>query len=237
MNASAYSWPTRRYQDRAAAGRKLAIALEHFRGTDAIVVALPRGGVPIAFEIANTLRLPLDILLVRKLGAPGQPELAMGAIATGGVIVLNERVVGAERVEADVLQAVVDRATTELNRRERAYRNGRPALPVRGRMILLVDDGVATGATLFAAIQALGERGATYIAVAVPVASPEIVRRLEEVVDEVVCPYQPSGLLAVGQAYADFGQVTDDEVRALLAYGASESVAQKANVGVEEASR
>lgn len=237
MNAPPFGWPKRRYHDRVAAGRKLAIALERFRGTEAIVVALPRGGVPIAFEIANTLQLPLDILLVRKLGVPGQSELAMGAIATGGVIVLNERLIGAVGIEAEVIQAVVDRATTELNRREHVYRDGRPALQVRGRTIVLIDDGVATGSTLFAAIQALRERGAANIVVAVPVASPEIVRRLEEEVDEVVCPYQPSGLLAVGQAYDDFGQVTDDEVRALLARGVLEQIAGAHDVGVEEARR
>jgi len=206
------------YADRADAGRVLATALESHRGEDGtIVLGLPRGGVPVAYEIATRLGLPLDVLVVRKLGLPSQPELAMGAIASGGALVRNEEVMRYLGDRADAFEAVRVQEQRELERREREYRGDWPPLQLRGRTGILVDDGLATGATMEAAVRALQALGARRVLVAVPVASPEARDRIAAVADEVVCLAAPMFFSAVGQWYRDFGQTSDEEVRDLLA--------------------
>lgn len=208
------------FRDRIAAGRALAALLaEYAHRDDTIVLALPRGGVPVAREIALALAAPLDVLVVRKLGLPWQPELAAGAIAPGGVLVLN-REIRAEIPELDrVLEPVMAQELQELARREAAYRHGRPPLQVRGRTVILVDDGIATGATMEAAALALRAMHAGSIVIAVPVAPPATLRRLARHADRVVCPEQPADFMAVGQYYDEFPQLTDREVVQLLAPG------------------
>jgi putative phosphoribosyl transferase len=208
------------FRDRIAAGRALAALLaEYAHRDDTIVLALPRGGVPVAREIALALTAPLDVLVVRKLGLPWQPELAAGAIAPGGVLVLN-REIRAEIPELDrVLEPVMAQELQELARREAAYRHGRPPLQVRGRTVILVDDGIATGATMEAAALALRAMHAGSIVIAVPVAPPATLRRLARHADRVVCPEQPADFMAVGQYYDEFPQLTDREVVQLLAPG------------------
>jgi predicted phosphoribosyltransferase len=206
------------FADRTDAGRALARALEaHRGGTDTLVLGLPRGGVPVACEIARALALPLDVLVVRKLGLPWQPELAMGAIASGGALVLNDEVVRHLGGRMHEFEAVRAREQAELERRERKYRGDRPPLDIRGRTGILVDDGLATGATMQAAVRALRALGAARVVVAVPVASPEARDRIAAVADEVVCLAAPMFFSAVGQWYADFGQTEDAEVQDLLA--------------------
>jgi predicted phosphoribosyltransferase len=206
------------YADRADAGRALANALAHLRAApDAIVLGLPRGGVPVAYEVARALGLPLDVLVVRKLGLPQQPELAMGAIASGGAVVVNDEVVRYLGSRREAFEAVRAREQVELERRERDYRGARPPLELAGRTAILVDDGLATGATMEAAVRALRSLGARRVVVAVPVASQEAVERIEALADEVVCLATPPFFSAVGQWYADFGQTEDAEVRDLLA--------------------
>jgi len=206
------------FADRAEAGRALADALAGRRAApDTLVLGLPRGGVPVAFEIARALDLPLDVLVVRKLGLPWQPELAMGAIASGGALVVNEQVLRYLPADSDALEQVRVREQAELERRERDYRGDRPPLAMAGRTGILVDDGLATGATMEAAVRALQTLGAKHVVVAVPVASPEARDRIAAVADEVVCLAAPEWFSAVGQWYRDFGQTTDDEVRDLLA--------------------
>ncbi|HFC52860.1 MAG TPA: phosphoribosyltransferase [Gammaproteobacteria bacterium] len=203
--------------DRATAGRQLAAALRHYAGRDdLIVLALPRGGVPVAAGIARSLGAPLDVLLVRKLGLPGHPELAMGAIASGGVQVMNEDVVRHAGVSEEAVDAVLARERQELERRERVYRGDRPWPELTGRCVILVDDGLATGATMKAAIDAVRRQGAARIVVAVPVAPPQTVAELKPLVDEVVCPLQPESFMAIGQWYRDFHQVSDAEVKGEL---------------------
>jgi predicted phosphoribosyltransferase len=205
------------FADRRDAGRKLARALNHLAGAnDLLVLALPRGGVPVAYEVANALGADLDILLVRKLGTPGQPELAMGAIASGGIEVLNPRIVGTLGIADEQIQAVAREELAELQRRERAYRGDRPPPPISGRTLILVDDGLATGASMKAAIQALKRLKPEKIVVAVPVAPPDTLRNLEPEVDEVVTLMAPPNFAAVGQWYRDFSQTSDQEVRKLL---------------------
>lgn len=208
------------FRDRIAAGRALAALLaEYAHRDDTIVLALPRGGVPVAREIALALAAPLDVLVVRKLGLPWQPELAAGAIAPGGVLVLN-REIRAEIPELDrVLEPVMAQELQELARRETAYRHGRPPLQVRGRTVILVDDGIATGATMEAAALALRAMHVGSIVIAVPVAPPATLRRLARHADCVVCPEQPADFMAVGQYYDEFPQLTDREVVQLLAPG------------------
>jgi putative phosphoribosyl transferase len=208
------------FRDRIAAGRALAALLaEYAHRDDMIVLALPRGGVPVAREIALALAAPLDVLVVRKLGLPWQPELAAGAIAPGGVLVLN-REIRAEIPELDrVLEPVMAQELQELARRETAYRHGRPPLQVRGRTVILVDDGIATGATMEAAALALRAMHAGSIVIAVPVGPPATLRRLARHADRVVCPEQPADFVAVGQYYDEFPQLTDREVVQLLAPG------------------
>jgi predicted phosphoribosyltransferase len=210
------------FENRSEAGRALAEALAQWRGApDTVVLGLPRGGVPVAYEIASTLGLPLDVLLVRKLGLPGQPELAMGAIASGGALVVNDEVVRYLPPGSDALEAVRQREQRELERRERIFRGDRPPLDMRDRTGILVDDGLATGATMAAAVRALRKLGAKRIVVAVPVASAEARDRVAELADEVVCLSAPAWFTAVGQWYRDFGQTEDAEVSELLERAAS----------------
>ncbi len=207
----------RRYHDRFEAGRALAARLEKYADRpDVLVLALPRGGVPVAYEVARALHAPLDIFLVRKLGLPGQPELAMGAIATGGVRVLNDEVVRVLRVPEEVIDAVAAEEGEELERREREYRGDRPPPDVRGRIVILVDDGLATGSTMRAAVAALRRQGPARIVVAVPVGAAETCAEMGEEADEAVCARTPDPFYAVGLWYEDFTQTTDEEVHALL---------------------
>lgn len=208
---------SRQFADRRAAGRELASRLPGYSGRrDVVVLALPRGGVPVAYEIARALDAPMDVFLVRKLGLPDNPELAMGAIASGGVRVLNDDVVGWYRVPAHVIDRVASREAIELDRRERAYREGRPPAELQGRIVLLVDDGLATGSSMKAAVQAVRQRKPARVVVAVPVGAPDTCLELEAFADEVVCARRPEPFSAVGRWYRDFSQTTDDEVRALL---------------------
>jgi putative phosphoribosyl transferase len=207
-----------RFPNRAEAGRRLAEKLAAYRGReDAIVLGLPRGGVPVAHEVARGLGLPLDIFVVRKLGVPGYEELAMGAIASGNVSVLNEDVMRALPNSDVILKAVIAREKIELQRREAGYRQERPAPDLRGRVVILVDDGLATGATMRAAAAALRKQGVAKIVVAVPVGAPETCREIELEVDETICAFMPEFFHGVGQFYEDFSQTTDEEVRELLA--------------------
>jgi putative phosphoribosyl transferase len=209
-----------RFTDRAEAGRLLAEQLGAYAGrTDVNVLALPRGGVPVAYEIATRLRVPLDIFLVRKLGAPGQPELAMGAIATGGARVLNDDVIRYLGVSPEVIDAVARSEQVELERREHAYRGDRPAPDLHGRMVILVDDGLATGSSMRAAISAVRTQEPAKIVVAVPVAARETCEELKREVDELMCLRTPEPFAAVGLWYEDFSQTSDEEVRDLLARG------------------
>ena len=207
-----------RFKDRAEAGRVLAGALGHLAGRDDVVVlALPRGGVPVAHEVARALGAPLDVFLARKLGVPGHRELAMGAVASGGVRVLHQAVIDALAIAPEVIEEVAAREGAELARREQAYRSGRPPLELAGRTVVVVDDGLATGATMRAAVTALRAQLAGRILVAVPVGPPETCQEMAREADEVVCVRTPRSFHAVGQWYDDFAQTTDDEIRALLA--------------------
>jgi len=206
------------FRDRTDAGRRLAARMTEYAGrSDVLVLALPRGGVPVAFEVARALRAPLDVFLVRKLGVPGQEELAMGAIASGGVRVVNESVVQHLDIAPEMIDAVTAREQGELERRERAYRDDRPAPDVRGRTVILVDDGLATGSTMRAAALALRQQGPARVVVAVPVASREACEEFRGEVDDIVCAATPEPFMGVGRWYEDFSQTTDEEVRELLA--------------------
>jgi len=208
----------RPFRDRYEAGRQLATKLSTYaERPDVVVFALPRGGVPVAFEVARVLDAPLDVFLVRKLGVPGHEELALGAIAQGGVRVLNAEVVRSLDIAPDTIEAVAAREGEELARRERAYRDDRPPLEVAGRTVILVDDGLATGASMRAAVAALRAAAAARIVVAVPVAAPETCDAVRAEVDEIVCAVTPEPFYAVGFWYADFAQTTDAEVHDLLA--------------------
>ncbi|MGB9633600.1 MAG: phosphoribosyltransferase [Chloroflexaceae bacterium] len=207
----------RRFHDRTAAGRALAARLTAYADRpDTIVLALPRGGVPVGYEIATALNAPLDLMLVRKLGVPGEEELAMGAIAEGGVRVLNTDVVRGLRIDPDTIAQVAAREGQELERRGRLYRGGRLAPDLRGKTVILVDDGLATGATMRAAIVAARAQEPARIIVAAPVAARETVALLESMVDEVIVVQTPEPLAAIGLWYEEFPQVSDEEVRALL---------------------
>jgi predicted phosphoribosyltransferase len=190
---------------------------------DVIVLALPRGGVPVAYEVARALRAPLDVFIVRKLGLPGQEELAMGAVASGGVRVLNEPLVRVLGITDRVIDGVASRERQELARREQLYRGDRPPLDVRGRIVILVDDGLATGATMHAAVAALRRQQPARIVVAVPVAAPETCERLRLVADDVLCLTTPAEFQSVGIWYDDFAQTSDDEVRSLLGRAAGDA--------------
>lgn len=205
-----------RYADRTAAGRTLCDSLTHLRGVDAVVLALPRGGVPVGREVSLALQAPFDLLLVRKLGLPSQPELAMGAIGEGGTRVTNDDVVRRARVSPTAQRAVEVHERLELERRGRVLRGDRPRIDLHGRTVVLVDDGMATGATVAVACHSVRAEGARRVIVAVPVACPEAVQRVSVVADEVVCPWIPDDLGGVGGAYDDFHQLADDEVRGML---------------------
>jgi putative phosphoribosyl transferase len=205
------------FRDRVEAGRQLATKLTAYAGRpDVLVLALPRGGVPVAFEVARALDAPLDVFLVRKLGLPGFPELAMGAIATGGVQVLNQDVVRATGVPEAVVASVTAEERRELKRRERDYRGDRPPPDARGRVVILVDDGLATGASMRAAVEALRRLGPARIVVAVPVGSPQTCAEFQAEADEAICARTPEPFFGVGRWYDDFSQTTDEEVRSLL---------------------
>lgn len=213
------------FRDRRHAGRMLARHLvSHAGRPDVVVLALPRGGVPVGFEVARMLGVPLDVFVVRKLGVPGYPELAMGAIASGGARVLSRELIARLAIPREALDAVVARETAELARRDALYRGERPPHALSGRTVILVDDGLATGSTMRAAVEAVRKLGARRIVAAVPVASPDAFARVEEEADECHCAAAPAGFAAVGEFYADFEPTSDAEVRTLLA-AAAESLA------------
>ena len=212
------------FADRAEAGHYLAEKLAAYRDRhDIVVLALPRGGVPVAYEVATRLHLPLDVFIVRKLGIPGWEELAMGAIASGGIRVVNEQVIRRLPEAEKLLDVAAAQETAEIERREREYRDGRPPRELRGCTVILVDDGLATGSTMRAAVKALRQRGVAKIVVAVPVGAPETCADFEQEVDETICAVAPESFYAVGQFYEDFSQTTDAEVRELLAEAAAEA--------------
>ena len=206
-----------RFRDRADAGRALARLVGYLEGEQPVVLGLPRGGVAVAAEVAASLHAPLDVLVVRKLGHPQQPELGVGAIAEGDVTLVNSDLVAQTGVTSAELRRIEQREATELTRRVAAYRGARPRTPVSGRTVLVVDDGVATGFTARAAVEALRRQGAARIVVAVPVASVEAVEHLRRLADEVVCVDTPAAFVSTGQAYDDFSQVSDAEVTRALA--------------------
>jgi len=207
-----------RFKDRGQAGQMLAVELARYADRDDVVVlGLPRGGVPVAAEVAEALRVPLDVLIVRKLGVPGWEELAMGAIASGGVRVINDQVVRAEGITEEMIDAAAARELKELRRRETGYRGHTGAPAVGGKTVILVDDGIATGATIKAAVQALRQQGPSHLVIAVPTAAPDSRAMLEPMVDEFVCLLTPADFRAVGQWYENFPQTPDDEVTRLLA--------------------
>src|SRR6266508_5694479 len=206
-----------RYTDRHHAGRVLADALaSRYAGPDLAILALPRGGVPVGFEVAMRLGAPLDVFVVRKLGMPGQEELAIGAVASGGVRVVNESLVAALRIPKSTIEAIAAIEERELARRERVYRAGRPPLDVSDRIAILVDDGLATGSTMRAAVAGLRQRQPRRVVVGVPIAAPSTCEELAREVDDIVCTITPEPFLAVGQWYEHFSQTTDAEVRELL---------------------
>ena len=209
------------FKDRSDAGQYLAKDLKDYASRpDVVVLGLPRGGVPVAAEIARALDADLDVFVVRKLGVPMYPELAMGAIASGGVRVLNEEVIHQLSITPEMIDAVAAEEETELRRREQDYRGDRLPLDVRGRTVILVDDGLATGASMRAAVQAVRQLSPSNVIVAVPVGAPETCKQLEATADQVVCGRTPKDFRAVGAWYEDFSQTTDEEVRTLLSHGA-----------------
>lgn len=206
------------FRDRRDAGKKLAQKLMTYAGrTDVIVLALPRGGVPVAYEVALALRAPLDIFIVRKLGLPGHEELAIGAIASGSARVLNKDIIQYLNISDEAIDAIAQRELQELERRERAYRGNRPPLNVENRTIILIDDGLATGASMRAAVAGLRAQNPAHIVVAVPTAAPETCEALEPEVDQMICATTPEPFYGVSRWYEDFSQTTDEEVKTLLA--------------------
>jgi predicted phosphoribosyltransferase len=217
------------FADRREAGLALAERLGEFAGrNDVVVLALPRGGVPVGHEVARALDAPLDVFVVRKLGLPGHPELAMGAIASGGIRVLNEDVLESVAVPQPTIDAVTRTEQSELERRERAYRDGRPLVPIARRVVILVDDGLATGSTMREAVLAVRRLHPARVVVAVPVCAWQTCQDLSAVADEVICAFTPEPFRAVGLWYADFSQTTDAEVRQLLARAASSATTPSA---------
>jgi predicted phosphoribosyltransferase len=210
------------YRDRRHAGVELARQLADVKGQDVVVLALPRGGVPVAFEVARALDAPLDVFVVRKLGLPGHPEFAMGAIASGGVRVQNDEVIRLYRIPEQAVEAIAREERNELERRERVYRRRRPPLDVRGRTVVLIDDGLATGSTMRAAVEAVRSLSPARIIVAVPVGSADTCREFAAIADDIVCARAPEHFAAVGQWYDDFRQTTDEEVGELLEGAAPE---------------
>jgi len=214
---AAYDPNQQPYRDRRDAGAELAGRLRHLEGrSDVVVLALPRGGVPVGYEVARAIGAPLDVFLVRKLGLPGHRELAMGAIASGGVRVLNEDVIRWYGVPESAIDTIAQEEWTELERREREYRAGRAPVVLKGRTVILVDDGLATGSTMKAAVQSVRAYGPSRVIFAVPVGSPDSCHEFADIADEIVCARAPEHFAAVGQWYRDFSQTTDDEVRELL---------------------
>ena len=210
--------PRRVFSDRREAGQVLAGLLAAYRGKpDVVVLGLARGGLPVAFEVARSLEVPLDAFIVRKLGAPGHEEFAIGALASGGRVVINDDVVKGLQISPQQLQAIIDREAAELLRRESAYRAGRAAVDVTGKTVILVDDGLATGSSMMAAVTALRESDPAGIVIAVPAAPESSCRQFSGLVNEVVCASMPTPFVAVGESFRDFRQVSDDEVRELLA--------------------
>lgn len=209
-----------RFANRTDAGRRLAKELQQYANRpDVIVLALPRGGVPIGYEVANALGVPLDVFVVRKIGLPWQEELAMGAVASGGVRVLDRNLIRVAHVSDADVERIADAEERELERRERLYRGDRPFPDLNARTVILVDDGLATGASMRAAVAALREEKPARIVVAVPVAAPETCDAFRSIADEIVCAETPEPFQAVGQWYDDFSQTTDDDVKELLARG------------------
>jgi putative phosphoribosyl transferase len=207
----------RTFRDRREAGRALAEELTSYRGKDnLLILGLARGGVPVAWEIASALHAALDVFLVRKLGVPGWSELAMGALASGGGVVMNDNVISSLHISDEQVREVIDSETAELTRRERAYRSGRPLADPEGKIVILVDDGIATGASMLAAVRAIRAAKPQSIVVAVPVGPESVCHELAREADDVVCATMPPTFEAVGQVYGDFHQVSDDEVRELL---------------------
>jgi putative phosphoribosyl transferase len=205
------------FRNRSEAGRLLARTLEDYKEKpDVLVMALPRGGVPVAYEVARALNAPLDIFLVRKLGVPGHEEVAMGAIASGGIRLLNEDLIRELNISQEMIDAITEREQRELERRERLYRGDKPAPDVRGRTVIVVDDGLATGSTMKVALTALREQQPARLIVAVPIAPPDTCESLREAADQVVCAVTPEPFMAVGAWYQRFDQTTDDEVRDLI---------------------
>ncbi|MCW8445634.1 phosphoribosyltransferase [Fluoribacter gormanii] len=205
------------YDDRYQAGRVLTDLLKDYeKRTDVIVLALPRGGVPVAYEIASKLSLPLDIFIVRKLGVPGHEELAMGAIASGGITVFNEEIVNSLHISKEAINKIQKSEQEELSRRELVYRGKKPFPMLPGKTVILVDDGIATGYTMRAAIAALKQQNPAKIIVTVPVAARSTCDEIAPLVDEIICPMRPVNFYAVGMWYNDFSQTTDDEVMQLL---------------------
>jgi predicted phosphoribosyltransferase len=224
-----------RFAHRTEAGEELARKLlTYAQRPNVLVLALPRGGVPVGFAVAQTLHIPLDVFLVRKLGVPGQEELAMGAVASGGVCVLNREVVEQLRIPDFLIEAVATRELQEIARRELLYRDHRPTPQVQGQTVILVDDGLATGATMRAAVAALRQQQPARVVVAVPTAAPETCAELSAEVDEIVCARTPAPFYAVGLWYADFRQITDEEVRDLLARAARHHGAAEPGVDAQE---
>ena len=210
------------FESRSEAGRKLGKALESYKQrSDVLVLALPRGGVPVGFEVAQELGAPMDVFVVRKLGTPGQEELALGAVAGGGTRVLNEEVVRTLGIPGDRINAIAQREMAEVDRCDRKFRGDRPPVDVSGKTVILVDDGLATGSTMRAAIKALRVKEPARIVVAVPVAAASTCDRLRSEVAEIVCLHTPEHFFAVGEWYQDFRQTTDEEVRELLERAAS----------------
>jgi predicted phosphoribosyltransferase len=206
------------FRDRTEAGQLLARQLAHYQQQpDVLVLGLPRGGVPIAYQVAQALGAPLDVFVVRKIGVPGHEELAMGALASGGVRVLNDDVVRHLALDSNTLDALTREEQQEVDQRERRYRGERPAAPLAGRTVILVDDGLATGATMRAAVAAVRQQQPARVAVAVPVAAPQVCDDMRQEADDVVCVATPPALGGIGAWYRDFSQTTDDEVRQLLA--------------------
>ena len=221
--------PVRPFVNRREAGIELASRLAKYRGgDDVVVVALPRGGVPVAYEIAEALDAPLDVFVVRKLGMPGHPEFAIGAIASGGVRVLTEDVIRWYRIPDSVIDAIARQELAELERREREYRRGRPPIDLRDRVVILVDDGLATGSTMRAAVEAVRAHKPARVVVAVPVGAPATCEEFADITDEIVCARTPEPFSAVGLWYRDFSQTTDEEVRALLEEHAQHARARRA---------